>query len=223
MALLLFDIDDTLIRNPISAYQTTMQNAFKQVLGVEVPVDLSGYHGSTDRLIMRDILTKNHVSYDNQTLERCLQRFGELFPENPIGLEVLPGVLKTIPELDRRYWLGLVTGNVETMARKKLRRFQVNRKTLSDYFPFGGFGSYPHEKRADLIALAINRSRRDNCCASLNQTYVIDDSERGMAAAKEAGVIPIGITTGNFLKEQLREAGAKYIIRNFSEISQLPL
>lgn len=220
MALILCDIDGTMVRG-FSAYKYTIQEAIKRELGVGIPVDIDKYHGSTDRLIMQDILAKNRISYDKETIDRCLHTFGELFPEIAGNIRILPGVLETIPKLGKTNLLGLVTGNVEPMAREKLRLFQANGQSLDLYFPFGGFGSDPHKQRSDLVTLAVERARAYGWNGDLRQTYVIDDTPRGIDAANIARVRTIGITTGIYPEQELRDHGAEKIASSFTEIPEL--
>ncbi len=221
MALVLCDIDGTLVSGA-SSYGTTMEKAISRVYHAEVSVDLNKFHGYTDKLVMREILNRYGVSYDSSSLDECLRLFGELFPDNPEDISVIPGVLETIPKLWEDYQLGLVTGNVELMARKKLRLFKADGISLSDYFLFGGFGGTDsHESRADLIHLAIERAINNGWTGKNKHTFLIDDSQRGLAAAIDARVVPIGITTGKYTEEQLRQTGVEHIADNFREIPDL--
>jgi phosphoglycolate phosphatase-like HAD superfamily hydrolase len=235
MALALFDIDGTMTRGSAS-FDSSMEKAILETYKTRIPIDLNNFHGYTDRLLLKTVLERDNIPYTPKSLDQCLALFGEIFPIVPGDVTVIPGVLETIPGLARSNLLGLVTGNVEPMARKKLRKFSVDGQTLNDYFPFGGFGSDPHEKRADLIKLAItragralmsygwsnnNRTRSYGWCSINDIIYVVDDTRRGVQAALEAGVTPIGITTGIYSEEELRAAGAKLIAHSYRDIPGL--
>ncbi len=222
MVLILCDIDGTLVTGA-SSYGRTMEEAISRVYHAKVEVDLNQFHGSTDRLVMKDVLRRQGVSYDNTSLDECLILFGELFPEHPTDIRIIPGVLETIPRLKVLHTLGLLTGNVEAMARKKLRLFKTEEDMcLNDYFLFGGFGgTNPHESRADLIPMAIERAVEYGWRGKNKHTFVIDDSERGLVAAIESRVVPIGITTGIYSRQQLAVTGTKYIVDNMREIPDL--
>jgi phosphoglycolate phosphatase-like HAD superfamily hydrolase len=68
----------------------------------------------------------------------------------------LPGVRALLERLasDRRVVLGLLTGNIERGARVKL-----GNAALSDFFPFGAFGS-DAARREDLPPIAVERASR---------------------------------------------------------------
>jgi phosphoglycolate phosphatase-like HAD superfamily hydrolase len=223
MALLLIDIDGTMIGGEVSSYGDSLEEAIRRVYHKETSVDLREFHGFTDKLVLKETLRRYDISYDEKSLNECLRLFGELFPDNPQGLIVLPGVLETVPKLWESHRLGLVTGNVEVMARKKLGLFHTKDMSLSDYFLFGAFGGTdPHKSRADLIDLAIYRATEDYGWRGKNKhTFVIDDSKRGLEAAIKARVVPIGITTGIYSRTELEETGTKNIVDNFTELPEL--
>lgn len=221
MALLLFDIDGTMV-NGGESYNVSMQKAIKQHYRKDIKVELFKFHGYTDRLVLKALLNENRIPYSSECLDACLKTFGELYPDCPSDISMIPGVGDTIPCLLKKHILGLVTGNVEEMARKKLRKFAINGSSLDDYFLFGGFGSDLHNTRADLVRLAVKRSKKFNgSTLSRNPKFVIDDTPRGARAAREAGVIPIGVTTGRYTGHDLMEARAEYIIANVRELPDL--
>lgn len=237
MALYLFDIDGTLIGGSVSSYGGTMSKAILEVFGAQTSIDLNKYHGFTDKLVMQDILAKANVEYDPKDLNQCLRLFGELFPDRPEGLIAIPAVSETIPPLSHSNVLGLLTGNVEVMARKKLRLFQANGQSLDSYFPFGGFGGTdPHEQRLDLFPIAINKAKRFGWNGRGN-VYLIDDSKLGLKAAVDAQqlltpangfsipvpkIVPIGVATGIYPADVLNSVpGVEFAIPNLKELPQL--
>ena len=71
------------------------------------------------------------------------------------------------------------------------------------------------------IPLAIQRATDYGWRGRNKHTFVIDDSQRGLAAAIGARVVPIGITTGIYSRQQLSETGTEHIVDNFREIPGL--
>jgi phosphoglycolate phosphatase-like HAD superfamily hydrolase len=127
---------------------------------------------------------------------------------------VLPGIFEILESMKSRndVLLGLATGNVESGARIKLRRGDLNR-----FFAFGGYGS-DSEDRASLVrraaerAAALTTTRIDN-----SQTFVIGDTPRDIDAGRQAGFRTVGVATGQHSVDELRGAGADFAIRNFDE------
>ncbi len=199
-----------------------MSEAISRVFGARATIDLNEFHGSTDRLIMGNVLRKANVSYDDSSLDSCLRLFGQIFPDYPDDIRIIPGVLKYIPILYNSHQLGLVTGNNEEMARKKLRLFKARDIALDNYSIFGAFGGTdPHERRSDLIELAIQRAVDLGWRGRMQHTFIVDDSQRGLTAALEARVVPIGVTTGKYSREDLRNTGVMHIVDNFRELPDL--
>jgi phosphoglycolate phosphatase len=108
--------------------------------------------------------------------------------------------------------LGLATGNVESGARIKLGRGNLNR-----FFSFGGYGS-DSEYRADLVRRAADvaalrhGSPIQNC-----DIFVIGDTPRDIEAGKASSFRTIGVATGQYSVDQLRESAADLVISDFHQ------
>lgn len=125
------------------------------------------------------------------------------------NIVILQGVFNLLSKLDQKgFLLGLVTGNLETIARAKL-----NKIGISDFFKFGGFGS-DHISRTDLVKIAIRRAGNQFKLEDNIQMFHFGDAPQDMRAAREAGVTPIGVTTGIFSAEELESAGAYQVVPN---------
>jgi phosphoglycolate phosphatase-like HAD superfamily hydrolase len=125
------------------------------------------------------------------------------------NIVILEGVVKLLTQLDQKgFLLGLVTGNLETIARAKLKKIGIN-----DFFKFGGFGS-DHISRTELVKIAIRRAGNQFDLDDSNQIFHIGDAPQDMRAAREAGVTPIGVTTGIFSADELDSAGAYRVVPN---------
>ncbi len=121
-----------------------------------------------------------------------------------------PGVAALIPRLagEARVLLGLCTGNLERGAELKLRSTQ-----LWHAFRFGGYGS-DAEPRAEIVRCAWTRARAHGATEAL----VIDDTPRGVQAARDAGLPACGVATGRFSAAELREAGARFAVDSFADL-----
>src|SRR5437868_5671802 len=91
-------------------------------------------HGKTDPAIIREIFLKQfHPDYltDSEIALILEEYVGFLHDEVETSdqYEVLPGIYEILDEMTARtdVMLGLATGNVETGARIKLRRSDLNR------------------------------------------------------------------------------------------------
>lgn len=214
MKLMLFDVDLTLI-NTGGAGLRALERAFGEVLDIENVTDGVLPHGKTDPAIIREICQKSNLP-DVTKIERLVARLLERYVHylehevaNSTQYRVLPGVVKILAELCERedVLTGLATGNVEVGARIKLERAGLN-----GYFPFGGFGS-DSEDRSDVVRQAgragveWHRERIEP-----DDTFVIGDTPRDVAAGREAGFRTVGVATGSYNVEELEASGANLVI-----------
>jgi phosphoglycolate phosphatase-like HAD superfamily hydrolase len=130
---------------------------------------------------------------------------------------VMPGAERLLRRLtDEGRLVGLITGNVEEAAEIKLARAELNH-----FFCFGGYGS-DAKRRVEVARVALERAEgmldakldRDTCMA-------FGDTPRDVEAAHGVGIRVIGVATGEYGIEQLREAGADYAVASLKD--DLPL
>ena len=215
MPLLLWDIDGTLLLKASREHALAIRAAIKRVYHVELPDGQVEAAGRTDFAIARSILTLAGVSaerIDERLLTLRHAAVEEYTRRVPADLSdhLAPHVPEVLAELEQRGGVrhSLVTGNLEPIARMKLRAAGIGR-----HFPKGqgGFGS-DSEDRAELPDIA--RARAGNHPAA--DTIVIGDTPRDIACARAAGVRVIAVTTGPFDAAALR--GADAVCRDVREV-----
>ncbi|MCD6414741.1 MAG: HAD hydrolase-like protein [Candidatus Diapherotrites archaeon] len=222
-ALVLFDIDKTLLVSKLrpSTQRMAFSIAIKEVYGIDTHVDLVDHRGMTDQQILIEVL-KLHGFSDSEIkggLLKCMQRMGEFFNENVRSgeFEVLGGVRELLKTLQREgTMLGLVTGNLKPIAKRKLEG--VN---LWSYFKVGAFGS-DSPNRADLVRLAVERAKEEGF--KPGKIFVVGDTIRDVEAAKNSGVRnikTIAVATGDCSPEDLRKAGADFVFEDLEDINKV--
>jgi phosphoglycolate phosphatase-like HAD superfamily hydrolase len=208
--LLLFDIDGTLLLKATAAHVAAVHEALREVYGVAEPrgakVEAAG---RTDIEIARDIALLSDVPAERFDDGRddfraaCVAAYARLCPDD-LSAYVAPGVPAVLQALVTRdgVRLGLLTGNLEPVARLKLGRAGLGR-----YFDpwVGGFGS-DHEDRTELPAIA--RARAGGY--PREQTVIIGDTPRDIACARADGLRCIAVATGPFSTAEL--AGADVVL-----------
>lgn len=212
--LILLDNDGTLV-DGLGDYVPAAQRAIKRIFEKDVNIDLTNYHGHTDRYIVRDVLQENAISYDPESLDRCLDHFGEFYQADVSKTRVIPGVVDALASLYPQHQLGVLTGNVESMARKKLMLCHINH-----YLPFGAFGDEDVD-RDELVRFAIHRASRREWSGDNSDIYLVGDTPLDIKAGLAAGIIPIGVTTGKATRAQLYGAGAQDIMDSLSELPEI--
>ena len=212
----LFDIDGTLIITG-GAGAAAWRLAFDELYGIPADIGKFTDTGMTDPDVghrtFTAVLGREPTQAEfNKVMERRLYYLYQTVAESP-DYRVLAGVEELLPQmLEQGYLLGLVTGNVEAAAHIKLHRARLNR-----FFSFGGYGS-DSDDRSELTKRALER-------AGLvfggpihpKQCLTVGDTPLDVAAAHGAGIECVGVASGHFSAEQLREAGADYVLGSLEE------
>jgi phosphoglycolate phosphatase-like HAD superfamily hydrolase len=216
MALLLWDIDGTLLLKASKEHAQAIHAAIKRVYHVAIQDGQVEAAGRTDIAIARSILTLAGVSaerVDQRLLAfraAAVEEYARRAPRD-LSDHLARHVPEVLDELGRRAGVrhSLVTGNLEPIARMKLRAAGIG-----GHFPKGqgGFGS-DAEDRSELPDIA--RARAGNHPA--DDTVVIGDTPRDIACARAAGVRVIAVTTGPFDAHALRHADA--VCRDVREVA----
>jgi phosphoglycolate phosphatase len=219
--LFLFDIDGTLVAGATDAHRDALHAALREVHGIDAssvkrPVAPAG---RTDGEIARSLLLAAGVSAERiddraeDVREACCREYTRRATED-LSHTVLQGVrslLEWLASLDG-VTLGLVTGNYECVARRKLSRAGLG----SVFAPgIGGFGS-DHEDRASLPAIARRRAGERGRPYPRSQTIVIGDTPRDVACARADGLRCFAVATGPFGAEDL--VGADVVVGSADEL-----
>jgi len=213
--LMLFDIDRTLVTElggdklNLDKYIGTLKNLHD--LDVEINLDVQGL---TDKIILGALLEE--AGWTDQQIETSMPQLLEELERvhkrsfRKGSMKLLPGVSELLEALTQKgVALGLVTGNVESVAKRKLEDVAIWQ-----YFSAGGgFGDDPHTKRTDLIDVAIGKAGFNN---ARDNVYVVGDTPRDIAAAQEAGIRhTVGVANGFRKTQELAAAGADIVFEDF--------
>lgn len=230
--LVLFDIDGTLVLTGGAGIRA-MNRACEELVGH--PHALAGIPvaGRTDRIILTDVLARAGHALDDGLLERLRDRYishlreeierpGRTQSFESLGARggvkaVMPGIRELLDVLERRddVFLGLLTGNFQAGARIKLEHFDLWR-----YFHCGAYGDDAAD-RNELVPFALERARR---CGlpdlAPEHILVVGDTPHDVACARAVGATPVGVATGGFTVEQLRESGADIVFQDLSRTNE---
>jgi len=217
--LILFDIDNTLIKTP-RAHNLSFSVAFKKVYGIETTIDIIEHPGMPDSKIIIEVLKRNGLTEEEIKLKikECMREMIDYFRgaiKNE-ELVVLGGVEELLKELSKRNCiLGVVTGNLRPIAEIKL-----NKTGLSKYFKVGAFGDESVD-RTQLVKLAIERAKEKFNFKSNDNVFLIGDTPKDVKAGKEVGAKVIAVVTGKYNEEELRGAGADFIVKSLEERNKI--
>jgi phosphoglycolate phosphatase len=222
VAAVLFDIDSTLITTG-GAGAVAWRRAFEELHGVAADIGEFTQGGMTDpevgRLTFTGVLGREPAREElAQLMARRLSHLDEAVADSQ-GYRVMPGVEGTLERLiEGGALLGLTTGNVEAAAHIKLARANLNR-----FFSFGGYGSDSTD-RAELTRTALERGALvSGGRLEPAECVSVGDTPLDVAAGHGAGIRVIGVATGPFSAEQLREADADHVLESLEQEFPLQL
>ena len=208
----LFDIDNTLLYTG-GAGGVAMNAAFRDLFGISNGFARIEFSGRTDLHILSAGLDEHNVPGDRAYhLDQFLARYYELLPHalrqcDGYLMPGFPQLLETLAaEADAR--LGLATGNFSQAAHIKLEYYGID-----SFFSGGGFGEESLD-RADVVRAAITEVAGR---AARQDILVIGDTPHDITSALESDVVAVGVATGNYSVDQLRESGAHLAFENFAD------
>jgi phosphoglycolate phosphatase len=207
--LVLFDIDGTLIGETRS-HRAAFSRAFREVWGKDADIGIINYPGLTDRNILAEVLRISGV--DESDIEPRLDKAMELMTEHfrrmadESDLPLLPGVRETLKELERRgALLGLVTGNVEGIAWRKMEILG-----LDGHFSFGGFGNEKTD-REGLVIRAVEKARMMGFSQD-GKVFMVGDTPHDIRAGKAVGAFTVAVATGTYSRKELKKESPDYLL-----------
>ena len=225
--LVLFDIDGTLVLTG-GAGLRAMNRAFTDVIGQPTPLKgatptdaLNGIPvaGRTDWSILQDTLARVGRELDLDLLGRLRERYvvhlrDEILHPGTGFNGTLPGVNVLLDALEPRedVYLGLLTGNFKDGAQVKLERFDLWR-----YFRCGAFGDDAPDRNA-LVPVALERAVACGMPSfAATDVIVVGDTPNDVACAQAVGAVPVGVATGGYTADQLRQCGADIVFETLED------
>ncbi|HWC70661.1 MAG TPA: HAD family hydrolase [Actinomycetota bacterium] len=212
----LFDVDGTLIDTG-GAGGRSWSHAFREAFGVDGDIRRFSEVGMTDPVVARETFegTLGRAPTTDEVI-RLMMRYVLRLPEEVASsprYRVMPGVHDLLERLVHAdTLLGLVTGNIEGAAHIK-----ISRAGLQRFFLFGGYGS-DSAVRSDLTRAAIARAEAlSGHDIDPWEVIVVGDTPRDIEAAHGAGTVAVGVATGEYSVEQLRDGGADHVLRTFAD------
>ncbi|HEY7392854.1 MAG TPA: HAD family hydrolase [Bryobacteraceae bacterium] len=216
-ALVLFDIDGTLVRRAGPHHREALVYGIRRVTGLETTTDGIPVQGMLDPDILtvmlrragaaRALIVRSLPEIMSASERRYLRTCPVLHSKH------CPGVEPVLDRLTRRgLLLGLVTGNLTRIGWRKLER-----AGLRGYFRFGAFGEMART-RAGLARLAIREARRSGWIGRRARVSLIGDAPADIVAARANGIRIITVKTGITPPEELRALAPDFLIPNLRHL-----
>ena len=202
-ALVLFDIDGTLVRRAGPHHREALVYGVRRATGLETTTDGIPVQGMLDPDIVAAMLRQAGAGRAlvreamPEILRAAESHYLRVCPE--LGGKHCPGVEPVLERLTRRgALLGLVTGNLTRIGWRKLER-----AGLRGYFRFGAFGEMA-KTRAGLAKMAIREARRRGWIARGAPISLIGDAPADILAAQANRIRAIAVATGLTPAEELQ-------------------
>jgi phosphoglycolate phosphatase-like HAD superfamily hydrolase len=201
-ALVLFDIDGTLIRRAGPHHREALVDAVRAVTGLVTTTDHIPVHGMLDPDILTRMMRDAGASRAaiGRHLPAIMRRAQSLYVRRCPNLQrkTCPGVRRLLYSLNRRKIpMGLVTGNLTRIGWKKMERAK-----LRHYFRFGIFAEMARD-RSSLARMAIRHARQRAWIDGRARISLIGDAPSDIIAARANGARAIAVHTGISTREEL--------------------
>jgi phosphoglycolate phosphatase len=208
--LVLWDIDGTLV-DSAGHGRYAFEDAFEAVVG-RAP-EWVAYAGRTDHEIALSMLNGS-AEHLPAVLEQLAAKLAERKEAMAAEGRVYPGVPETLAALHGADGVvqSLLTGNIEANAAVKVGAFGLERWLD---FEAGAYGSDPHERRSDLVAVA-----RERAAARYGDTtgaVLVGDTPLDVRAAREAGARAVAVATGYSDLDALRASEPDALLEDLSD------
>lgn len=221
--LILFDIDGTLV-DTLGAGRAAIGSAMEAVYGETGPLEDFDFHGRTDPSIVRGLLRS--VGWEDSAIDASMSDVWALYYER-LGDELerltdevgeCPGVSPLLDALteDGGYAIGLVTGNMQESANRKLLACG-----LADRFAFGAYGS-DSEWRDELPPVALRRAQDVfGRPFEMTQAVVIGDTPEDIRCARANDARVVCVTTGRHSAAALAEHDPDVVFPDLSDTEEV--
>lgn len=219
MKLVLFDIDGTLLWTD-GAGRRAMEGALHEVFGHHGDTAYR-YDGKTDRQIAREQMRAAGIddavitARMDDVLHAYVLRLERELERDAATSRLCGGVPALLDALEAHdlATLGLLTGNIEKGARRKLTAVGVN----FDRFHVNAFGS-DHEDRPQLPTVAQRRAEQFFGAPMPGERMVIiGDTPADIHCGRSLGVRAIGVATGRYSVEDLAQHQPAAVFANLED------
>jgi phosphoglycolate phosphatase len=212
-ALVLFDIDGTLLRRSGPAHREALERAIHLKTGLTATTDGIPLYGMLDPVILAEMMRRAGAGAPaiRIAMPEVIASAQRIYLRTCPSLErkTCPGVRRFLKRLERRgVLMGLVTGNLTRIGWHKMER-----AGLRPHFRFGAFGEMAAD-RAGLVRLAVKEARTRGWIGRQTPVSLIGDAPADILAARAAGVRSVAVSTGVVAPDRLRSFGPDVLVED---------
>jgi phosphoglycolate phosphatase-like HAD superfamily hydrolase len=216
-ALVLFDIDGTLIRRAGPHHRQALIDAVRHVTGLDTTTDHIPVHGMLDPDILTRMMADAGATAPliRRSMPAVIEKAQALYVRRcpDLSEKICPGARALLGRLERRgIPMALVTGNLTRIGWRKMQRCG-----LRGYFRFGAFAEMA-PSRAALARIAIRHARRQGWIGKHSAITLIGDAPSDILAARANQVRAVAVRTGISTREELLAHQPDLLVEDLSEI-----
>jgi phosphoglycolate phosphatase len=217
-AMVLFDIDGTLIRRAGPHHRQALVEAIRRTVSVETTTEGVPVAGMLDRDILATMMTRAGMKPGaiRKAMPMVVKRAQSIYVRSSPDLarKVCPGARRILERLQRKgAIIGLVTGNLSRIGWRKM-----DRAGLRPYFRFGAFAEMAHD-RPGLVRVAIRHARAKKWITRDSRISLIGDHPNDVRAAKANGIRSIAVATGLSAFEELQAQAPDIIVPDLRSLA----
>lgn len=220
--LVLFDIDGTLVRMREGVSYGIGERivvGIKHAYGIDLVYDPPTFEGLIEREIVWRLVQDHGVTRTQffqkfptylSAMVDCVKKKTK---DGPIFIAIAEAVA-LVKKLDTLgFFLGVLTGNAQNIARVKL--FQTG---LSDMFPFGVFGDEADDRITLAKSVYLKAKNYFGVDFASTDTVIIGDTYNDVAAARAIGARVIGVVSGpKYTWKKLEDAKPDFLVRSLAD------
>jgi len=216
-ALVLFDIDGTLLRRAGPHHRQALVEAVRRVTGIATTTDGIPLHGMLDPVILACMMRAAGAPRRviREAMPEIVRAAGRHYARTCPDLtrKTCPAARATLGKLVHHgAVLGLVTGNLTRIGWCKL-----DRAGLRGYFRFGAFGEMARNRDA-LTRMAVREARARGWIERASPVALVGDAPQDIQAAQANRIRSIAVATGISTREELAARGPDYLLATLREL-----
>jgi phosphoglycolate phosphatase len=210
-AIILWDLDGTLVKSRRLNSKFSSHNIFLNSLGFKINRYLSVLSGLTDYEILVNILIINRISLKNLNLSKMLEKYDNFYSETYLEESIVPIIeIEKLNTLRENFEFGVLTGNTKMRCMLKLERvgFEPELETSLIFYCDG------KKSRINLVQTAY----QEICIKLKKNIVIIGDTPNDVLAGNSLGIPVISIATGKYSVTELRAINKGLVLKKFDKI-----
>jgi phosphoglycolate phosphatase-like HAD superfamily hydrolase len=212
MKLVIFDLDQTLV-NLFAVHDKAYHRTMRAVFGIKACYKQLDYTGKRVPDLVREFALKKGIpsAVIDMNIDEAEKQYETHFFElsRNVKRHILPGVMKLVPAMAKKYKLAIVTGSLRHIAEAML-----SESGLRKYFKIILTGEDADSKSL-LVRKAIKKAGK------VSEVWVIGDSSRDIDAGNANKTKTIGVMTGNHDRKTLSAAKPTHIFKDLSNTRKI--